>query len=266
MPCRPPNSILTANYWLRFLLWIAGPVALFPLWVILEVCNVASEWPTSPTRTHSKPPYVPKRIRRQCFWNTPIFIRFRTIGTWIIHKQLTLANKFVNFILRLLPLPQRQRCRRPYKRIKRRNHTYRLRVRAKGIRRWFIRPTNSDQFPAACYQATEKPNHRQLIVDSDSFLFCVDNGASYCMTNSLKNFESYRKINPRSVNGVGKSIAGIEGVIKWRFEDDQGRTHTFTIDECLYIPNLSMPLLSCQHWSQHLKKEGTYAHADSDGE
>jgi hypothetical protein len=122
------------------------------------------------------------------------------------------------------------------------------------------------QTPAACYQATEKPEHRQLIVDSDSFLFCVDNGASYCMTNSLKHFQSYRKINPRSVNGVGKGIADIEGIIKWSFEDDQGRTHTFAIDECLYVPSLSLPLLSCQHWSQHLKKQGIYSHTDTDSD
>jgi hypothetical protein len=40
------------------------------------------------------------------------------------------------------------------------------------------------------------------------------------------------------------------GTIRWKWEDDQGRLHTFDIPNSFYIPDGKVRLLSPQHWAQ----------------
>ena len=46
------------------------------------------------------------------------------------------------------------------------------------------------------------------------------------------------------------------GTLVWKWLDDDGRVHTFRIPDSFYVPSGKMRLLSPQHLSRALKKQG----------
>jgi hypothetical protein len=90
------------------------------------------------------------------------------------------------------------------------------------------------------------------LYDSDSYLILVENCCSACITNNINGFEGKPvKVNAR-VKGVGGAIKlSHKGTIKWSFEDNEGQSHTFRINDSYFAPNAPCWLLSPQHWSQN---------------
>ena len=70
------------------------------------------------------------------------------------------------------------------------------------------------------------------------------------MTPSTKDFVG--PILPRKglLNGINGTlpVKGV-GTIKWKVLDDQGKEHDWLIKDSLYVPGLSMRLMSPQHWA-----------------
>jgi hypothetical protein len=89
--------------------------------------------------------------------------------------------------------------------------------------------------------------------DTDSRELRIDNCASRCITNSLKDFVSppipahNRRV--QGINGYTNSLVRI-GTIRWEIEDDEGRVHDLIIPESIYLPEATSRLLSPQHWAQ----------------
>ena len=245
------------------------PGVIETIWVMMLSATAYVEgWPPTPLEDY-KPPYVPKRLRRQCFWNTPYFIR----ACKIARSTFTYAYNVISHLSAAVkhhfsaPSSNEPTRGRPRKRKRRHNHSYLLRLRNKGLRTPPRKHRSSRSEGASCHSATTQQEHRRLIVDSDSHPVLVDNGASYCMTNNINDFITYRKKKTKStVRGIGRTQTEIEGTIPWSIEDDDGRTHTFLIDGCLLVPTLEMRVLSAQHWSQHLKAKGIYASTDTDAD
>jgi hypothetical protein len=53
----------------------------------------------------------------------------------------------------------------------------------------------------------------------------------------------------------------MQGTLKWIFEDDEGKAHTFLLPGSLYTPDIPVRLLSPQHWAQHNRDR--HAHCDT---
>ena len=47
----------------------------------------------------------------------------------------------------------------------------------------------------------------------------------------------------------------LEGTLRYKWEDDDGREHEFTIPNSIYVPTAKVRLLSPQHWAQHYKRQ-----------
>jgi len=87
--------------------------------------------------------------------------------------------------------------------------------------------------------------------DTDAVPVKIDNCASACMTNSLNDFvEPPKRINV-PIGGIGGPVqATHKGTLRWTFDDDQGRPHTFLIPNSYYTPDTPYRLLSPQHWAR----------------
>ncbi|KAI2512051.1 hypothetical protein MHU86_2339 [Fragilaria crotonensis] len=96
--------------------------------------------------------------------------------------------------------------------------------------------------------ATERVAH----FDTDSEWVGVDNRCSGCISHVRSDFVSELKASNRVVKGFGGSrTTNVKiGTLRWSWEDDQGRTHTFDIKNSYYIPDGKVRLLSPQHWAQ----------------
>ena len=89
--------------------------------------------------------------------------------------------------------------------------------------------------------------------DSDSRVIYVDNCASRSITNSKADCVTEPELCPdKRINGFdGPSGAKVyTATIRWSFEDDQGRQHTFDIPDSLYVPTSPQRILSPQHWAK----------------
>ncbi|KAI2497267.1 hypothetical protein MHU86_17231 [Fragilaria crotonensis] len=90
-------------------------------------------------------------------------------------------------------------------------------------------------------------NKKVISFDSASFTILVDNGASRCMTNDVKHFIGTPTVVSKKVTGLGAGNVTLEGTVRWRWEDDQGKCHTVDIPNTLYCADLAFCLLSPQH-------------------
>jgi hypothetical protein len=90
-----------------------------------------------------------------------------------------------------------------------------------------------------------------MVFDFESFLIAIDNCATFCMSNNCANFVGELVPIKRTVLGIGKSMVVMQGTLKWTFEDDEGKVHTFLLPGSLYTPDIPVRLLSPQHWAQH---------------
>jgi hypothetical protein len=101
--------------------------------------------------------------------------------------------------------------------------------------------------------------------DSDSVMLHVDNCASACLTNNIGDFVRAPTLVKGRVKGIGGSnvLVVAIGTIKWTFDDDEGKSHSFLIPGSLYVPSSPARLFSPQHWAQcqddhKPKRDGTW--------
>jgi hypothetical protein len=77
---------------------------------------------------------------------------------------------------------------------------------------------------ALVYNATTKANNCQqstnyILFDSDSFPKMVDNGASYSISNDLKDFVTLpTKLGPKIQGFAGSSTASLIGTVEWHVQ------------------------------------------------
>ena len=97
--------------------------------------------------------------------------------------------------------------------------------------------------------------------DTDSYAIGVDSYASRCISPYIDDFikGSLRTITTNKIVkpfGKGKGLRiPMMGTIKWKFQDDTGRTHTFNIEDSLLVPDGTMRLLSPQHMATSCTNE-----------
>jgi hypothetical protein len=72
------------------------------------------------------------------------------------------------------------------------------------------------------------------------------------MTNTFTEFlEPPQRIKNIPIGGIGGPVkATHKGTLRWTFDDDQGRPHTFLIPNSYYTPDTPFRLLSPQHWAR----------------
>lgn len=93
--------------------------------------------------------------------------------------------------------------------------------------------------------------------DTDSYLYVVDCGGSYCMTNNMNDYlPGTVQDCDVPVDGVSRTAAKKKGTVRWTFQDDEGKTFKFDIHNVYYLPSLSFRLFSPQHWSNMAKEKG----------
>ncbi|KAI2502103.1 hypothetical protein MHU86_12333 [Fragilaria crotonensis] len=97
---------------------------------------------------------------------------------------------------------------------------------------------------------------RRVRFDTDSEWVGVDNRCSGCISHVRSDFIGNLKRCNRVIKGFGGSrTTNVKmGTIRWKWEDDQGRPHSFDIPNSYYVPEGKLRLLSPQHWSQSQTK------------
>ena len=77
---------------------------------------------------------------------------------------------------------------------------------------------------------------RDLGFDSDSHWVAVDNCCTSCISNCLDDFVGPMTRVTARVRGIGgvQVIATLKGSVRWRINDNDGRTHTFLIENSFY--------------------------------
>jgi hypothetical protein len=109
---------------------------------------------------------------------------------------------------------------------------------------------------ALVYNASTKakchpsPKHH-ILFESDSFPIMVDNGASYSISNDLKDFVMPpTKIGPKIQGFAGSYTTSLIGAVKWHIQCDDGIVHTIILPNTSYVPQAEVWMLSPQHWAQ----------------
>jgi len=93
---------------------------------------------------------------------------------------------------------------------------------------------------------------RKTQFDTDSETIGIDNRCSGCISHVKEDFVGKLRPTDRVVKGfAGTRTTNVQvGTLRWSWEDELGRKHTFTIPNSYYVPDGRVRLLSPQHWSQ----------------
>ena len=88
--------------------------------------------------------------------------------------------------------------------------------------------------------------------DTDSETIGIDNRCSGCISHVKEDFVGKLRPTDRVVKGfAGTRTMNVQvGTLRWSWEDELGKKHTFTIPNSYYVPDGRVRLLSPQHWSQ----------------
>lgn len=82
---------------------------------------------------------------------------------------------------------------------------------------------------------TNSSNVRPATYDTDSVPIKIDNCCSACITNNWSEFAEPPKPISAFISGIGGPVQCThKGTIRWTFEDDTGRPHTFLIPNSYY--------------------------------
>jgi hypothetical protein len=84
------------------------------------------------------------------------------------------------------------------------------------------------------------------------------------MSNNSTNFVGELVPIKKTVIGIGKSTALMQGTLKWTFKDNKGKAHSFLLPGSLYTPDIPVQLLLPQHWAQHNRDR--HAHCDTNAD
>ena len=114
-----------------------------------------------------------------------------------------------------------------------------------------MRTANPPTTLTLAYEAKEPTRHKNMTFDSDSYPILVDSGASYCITNNIKDFIDTPIDRGRKIKGYTNiETKTLTGTIRWDIEDNNARVHTFIIPNTSYDKNAEMRILSPQHLAQ----------------
>jgi hypothetical protein len=96
--------------------------------------------------------------------------------------------------------------------------------------------------------------------DTDSFPIAIDSGSTYCLSNKRLDFEgALTRVNVK-IQGIteSKGISKWKGTARWKIQDDNGKTHDFTIPNTLLVESLSLfaycPLSTCHKNTKRVKR------------
>jgi Reverse transcriptase (RNA-dependent DNA polymerase) len=91
--------------------------------------------------------------------------------------------------------------------------------------------------------------------DTDSRSIGIDNRCTACISDNTKDFIGELKPSMREIKGFGgsRTTKVMIGTIKWKWLDDNGLEHAFTIPNSFYVPDGKVCLMSPQHWAQSAK-------------
>ena len=112
-------------------------------------------------------------------------------------------------------------------------------------------------------QQWSAPHTRSKQFNSDSHALILDDRASACITNCMKDFIESPKHIDWKVQGIkGYANATHCGTLKWHVEDDTGLVHIMVIQGAYLIPDAATRILSPQHLAQQAndhypREEGT---------
>ena len=151
----------------------------------------------------------------------------------------------------------------------------RPRKRNKYTKRYYIRSSKRKSHRIACKQRTFEvlppisvftsttKLGKPVPFDPGSFIIAIDNCASRCMTNNLKDLIDKKPCRV-PVKGLGTSTGTYKGTVKWKWQDDQGRTFLFEIPNVIYVKDLPFRVLSPQCWSRTLAQKAICITEDYD--
>ena len=188
------------------------------------------------TPSQHRDPYIPKRKRRTSDW---LCVRMRA--------QVDCC--FESITSPILNMKTKRKKKMHYGH----NHNQR-KVGNRTRSRKGLSPSRfaSVMMERVCYTSPNSEDNGAIPFNTDSYPILIDNCCSACITNDLNDFEDKPvKVNAR-VKGVGGAInLSHKGTIRWSFQDNEGRSHTFLIKDLFYARNAPCCLLSPQHWSQN---------------
>jgi hypothetical protein len=106
-------------------------------------------------------------------------------------------------------------------------------------------PTKERSVHAHATTVNSLPKHTYF--DTDSYELYVDNCASRCITNDLKDFIDTPVPADVKIYGTnGTSSGTLMGTVEWPIEDDTGRVHNIRIPRTIYSESNRSKLLSPQ--------------------
>lgn len=94
--------------------------------------------------------------------------------------------------------------------------------------------------------------------DTDSFRIVIDTGASAAFTFCKQDFITFTPLNDKVKGLATLKIAGV-GTVQYRVKNDQGETVNLIIENCYYVPEMDICLIS----PQQLTKQSTTPCAQS---
>ena len=95
------------------------------------------------------------------------------------------------------------------------------------------------------------PRARRATFESDVTNLMIDDGASACITNDLKDFISRSCHINQLIKGIaGHAQATHRGMVLWKIEDDTGKVHSININGTYYMASMPNQFLSPQHFAQ----------------
>ena len=129
--------------------------------------------------------------------------------------------------------------------------TYQKRSRFKysDIRR---RVRISEASPAQVDTETNLPLITPTTFDSNSLWVGIDNRCTTSISHDINDFIGPLVTSQSTILGFSGPHSGIikTGTIKWTWQDDDGKYHTFILPNSMYVPNATHRLLSPQHWAR----------------
>jgi hypothetical protein len=98
-----------------------------------------------------------------------------------------------------------------------------------------------------------------ICLDTDSHTLIVDNGCSSSITNCIDDYISPPWRVRANIEGYsGSTSATYVGTVRWKIEDDLGRTHIILLPNTYYSPYGKYRLLCPQHWAQSARDNHPY--------
>ena len=230
-------------------------VYLLALAPLLIINNLTDRWEEQiqkgsgiQNKRYSNYEYTPKRLRKRDVI-TPLLTSVQQFTQPIWEWVERVINDFDTRAYRI------KRYRQPRYFNRNSPHKVRHRNNYKGSR--LLRQLVSVQHDMLGFTSTSATHNkqRQIAFDTDSEPIGIDNRSTRCISSYKTDFEG--DLTPiaskiRGLTGLTKGQLYV-GTIVWSIEDDDGVVHKLTIPNSIYCPEVTIRLLSPQHWAQIAK-------------